>query len=183
MSHEGLTSRGRTYVRRSLAERFWPKVNKAGPTVRPNLGPCWLWTGSVLSGPGYGCVRDENRKTITAHLASWMLGGNPRPPKGRELCHRCDVRTCVNPSHLFEGSHTDNMRDAAAKGRTGSQLHPERLPRGSRHHQAKLNERKVREIRALAAAGQSLRSLAERFGVSDTLVGYVVKRKFWRHVA
>jgi hypothetical protein len=183
MPHSGKASRGRTYVRLSLAERFEPKVDRNGPTLRAELGPCHAWTGSVLVGPGYGCIRNEDGKTITAHLAAWLVAGRLRPGAGRMLCHRCDNRTCVNVAHLFEGTAADNIRDAVAKGRMVQQHSPERMPRGSRHHQAKLTEAQVREIRRLAAGDQSLRSIAAQFGVSDTLIGLVVKRKFWRHVA
>lgn len=182
MPHEGKTARGRVYTRKTLAERFWMKVDQDGPVVRPELGPCWLWTGSVLTGPGYGCIRDEDGKTITAHLASWMIHDRERPEPGIELCHRCDVRTCVNIDHLFSGTHHENMADAVSKGRMVQQYAPERLARGSAHRQAKLTEDQVREIRALAANGQSLRSIAASFGVSDTMVGYIVRRRFWRHV-
>lgn len=181
MPHNGKTSRGRTYVRTTLAERFWPKVNKAGPTVRRELGPCWLWSGSVMTN-GYGCIREQG-KTMTAHHASWLLAGKSPPPKGIFLCHRCDDRRCVNPAHLFEGTPGDNTRDAVAKGRMVQQHSPERMPRGSTHHEAKLTEEQVREIRRLAAGGRSKLSIAKQFGVSDTLIGYVVRRKFWRHVA
>ena len=174
----------RVYTRRPLAERFWEKVDKNGPIPphRPLLGPCWVWTGSVLT-CGYGCIRHPDLGTVSAHVVSWELAGNPKPEHGRCVCHRCDNRRCVNPDHLFDGSFAENSRDMAAKGRGGSQLHPETLQRGSRHHEAKLNEEKVAEIRRLAASGRSLRSLSIEFSVSDTLIGYVVKRRWWRHVA
>jgi len=179
MPHSGKTARGRVYVRRTLAERFWKYVNKSGPSVRQELGPCWLWTGSILQ-TGYGCIRNEN-KSITAHLASWLVHGNSRPARGLMICHRCDVRKCVNPEHFFIGTGGDNIRDAVAKGRMVQQYAPHRMARGSRHGQSKLTEEQVREIKSLAGSA-SHTAIGARFGVSGSMVGYILRGDFWRHV-
>lgn len=85
-------------------------------TPEPNTG-CWLWTGGTI-GFGYGCfVLDAADKARTAHRASYVLHVG-EIPSGMEVCHACDVPQCVNPSHLFLGSHADNMADCSAKGRT-----------------------------------------------------------------
>ncbi len=165
----------------TLPRRVLAKTNKNGPIVVEALGPCWEWTGSTFR-TGYGCV-NLGGKIITAHLASWLVAGNQRPERGFELCHRCDNRKCVNPSHLFIGTRSDNMRDAVRKGRTVQQAHPERMRRGSRHHNSKLTESQVESIRAKFALGASAQALSAEFGVTDTTISYIVKRKFWRHVA
>jgi hypothetical protein len=179
--HDGKTARGRTYVRLTLEERFWPKVSKEGPVVRAELGPCWLWTGSILQ-TGYGCIRHDG-KTLAAQHVSWAIAGLAAPASGLYLCHRCDVRACVNPAHLYVGTPQRNSRDAVERGRMIQQRAPERMARGSRHGQSKLDEDRVAEIRRLHAAGASTLELGRRFGVSATMVGYIVRRQFWRHVS
>lgn len=171
----GKTARGRVYQKTPLADRFWPRVDKRGPA------DCWLWLGA--KSVGYGSIRGYDEQTVMTHVVSWTLAGNPKPPLGYEVCHTCDVRVCVNPAHLFLGTRADNMQDAARKGRLLQQRHPERMPHGSKHHQAKLTEDAVREIRATAkAGGTSYRAIAARHGVSDTLVSMIVRRLWWRHV-
>ena len=85
------------------SDTFWD-----GCIPEPNTG-CWLWLG-FISPDGYG--------TRLAHRRAWELARGPIPD-GMLVCHRCDVRHCVNPDHLFLGTHLDNMRDMIRKGRGG----------------------------------------------------------------
>lgn len=109
-------------------EHFWSKVNKDGPIMRPELGPCWIWTDK-LSGHGYGSFWMPTVGLASAHRASYALncGGVPR---GRHVLHRCDNRACVRPDHLFLGSAISNTRDMLAKKRypTGDQHYSRRKP-------------------------------------------------------
>lgn len=80
---------------------------------------CWLWMGATNTS-GYGLIRrrGDSRQTLTHRLAwEWWFGPIP---DGMSVLHRCDVRTCVRPSHLFLGTYSDNAKDAVAKGR----MHP-----------------------------------------------------------
>jgi hypothetical protein len=95
-------------------------------------------------------------------------------PEGVEVCHRCDVRNCVNPDHLFLGSHTANMQDAQLKGRTS---------RGEGRPLSQLAEDDVREIRRRAAAGESCYRIAKDYPVSNSQIENVVARRQWRHIA
>lgn len=150
-----------------IADRFWRRVAKTDN--------CWLWTGTRRS-DGYGVIQ-RGRKgegLVRVHRLSWELAGNVPPAVGMDLCHRCDIRNCVNPAHLFVGTRTDNMEDAVAKGRTC---------RGADRPQARLTEEVVRSIRARHASGDRVVDLAREVGVTPSGVYGVLSRRLWRHVA
>lgn len=141
----------------------------------PNSG-CWLWTGCV-SKYGYGQVR-RNGKMQKAHRVSYEMHIG-EIPDGMCVCHTCDVRSCVNPGHLFLGTHADNMRDMAAKGRASA--HAVGVP-GEAHWNAKLTDAQVSEIRAKIASGAKQRDIAAEYGVSQSHVSRIHQGKFWGHV-
>ena len=93
-------------------ERFWNKVNKLG------FNDCWNWIGGSR-GMGYGAFKINN-KVIDSHRMSWILK-NGEIEKGLYVLHTCDNRKCINPNHLFLGTHSDNMKDCANKKRLYSQ--------------------------------------------------------------
>lgn len=89
----------------------------------PDENGCWLWTGARKP-TGYGHLYGKLAGGY-AHRYSWELANGTKIPKGLCVCHKCDVPACVNPDHLFLGTHRDNIRDAIAKGRhIASPLHP-----------------------------------------------------------
>lgn len=97
---------------RPLAERFWEKVEKRGPT------DCWPWLGGH-DAEGYGFLYEAGRMQ-RAHRVAWTLTHGPIP--GRQVCcHSCDNPTCCNPSHLFLGTNKDNTGDMWRKGRARQQ--------------------------------------------------------------
>lgn len=164
-------------------ERFWRHVKK--------LSPCWYWMGAMTP-QGYGSYNrfSMNGKghTDAAHRVAYELTYGDIP-KGMFVCHTCDNRSCVNPSHLFLGTHQDNMRDMHQKGRNMEQTKPERKARGERQHLAKLTEDDVRTIRAIYQRGKagyssdvSMTSLARRYHVSKSTMAAIVRRDTWKHV-
>src|ERR1039458_1684911 len=83
---------------------------------------CWIWMGAIAGG-NYGSMRVTSTTTESAHRVAWKLYKGPIPD-GIFVCHTCDVMACVNPSHLWLGTHTQNMRDSMAKGRNRKQFTP-----------------------------------------------------------
>lgn len=137
---------------------------------------CWLWQGSKLP-RGYGKFHPALRVNIYAHRFAWELEHDRSVPEGLDVMHSCDNPSCVNPAHLSAGTRDDNMQDCAAKGRSVS-----RPPRGEVHRDHVLTADDVREIRAARAGGTAVRTLVQRYGVSDTRIRKIVARRAWRHV-
>jgi hypothetical protein len=102
-------------VRPDIETRFWQFVEVKGEN------DCWLWQGSH-NGNGYGELSqyalNHTIKPMRAHRLSWEIH-NGDIPDGMCVCHHCDTPRCVNPNHLFLGTHKDNMHDASVKGRAG----------------------------------------------------------------
>lgn len=142
-----------------VPDRFWAKVDKSGD--------CWLWTSAVATS-GYGVLNIDGR-TVRAHRLSWALA-NGRIPDGTLGLHRCDVRLCVRPEHLFLGSYADNMADAAAKGRTS---------RGTHRPTASMTTSGVHEVRRLVASGLSDVEVAQALAITRSVVRNIRTGHTW----
>lgn len=151
-----------------IEARFWSLVDKRGPDE------CWPWLGTILKATGYGQMRVPGGRKITAHRLAFEIANGPIP-SGKLVCHTCDLRWCVNPSHLWLGSNADNLADMAAKGRA------DRRP-GEKHPLSKLTDAAVFEVRARASAGEAHTSIAKEFGVHPSTISAVVRRETWRHL-
>lgn len=187
-------------VKIPVADRFWSKVNKNGPVPahRPELGPCWLWTGGTSSA-GYGnfTYMDEqgNQAWISAHRYSWIESDGD--PGDLFVLHGCDTRRCVRRHHLFIGDSADNAHDCISKGRHRGVTHPETYKRGDENW-VRLNPDKllrgednprsivtkavVIEIREMWSHGRGPTEIGKKFGISKNLAYAIYKRKIWRHV-
>lgn len=142
----------------SIEYRFWKYVDKK------SNNECWNWTASYFVN-GYGQIR-VNKKKILSHRFSWEIHFGEIP---KDLCvlHKCDNRKCVNPSHLFLGTHADNVKDRDNKNRQYS----------------KLTNYQVKEIKQLCNKGNCYqKEIAKVFNVSRQTIGMIKNNKIWRHI-
>lgn len=140
----------------------------------PNSG-CWLWT-AYCNDRGYGRLNVENKVKFAHRLSFERHKGEI--PDGMLVCHRCDNPSCINPDHLFLGTHSDNSADCAAKGRMHCQVNPLASPT------RKLEVEQVRYIKATYRRGQSPTptQLARRFAVSVSTIQSIISGQNWRSV-
>lgn len=136
---------------------------------------CWEWTGAV-DADGYGRIRGElfGIDFKKAHRLSWVLANEKPIPDGMVVCHSCDNPRCVNPAHLWLGTHDENMQDKIAKGR-----HTTSHARGEARPEAKLTEQQVRVILADA---RPYSAIAADYGVHTQTVSSIKNRHSWAHV-
>lgn len=152
----------------ALVARFWAKVD------RQESSKCWEWTAH-RNRKGYGQMgvgTGSRQPRCSSHRISWELHFGAIPD-GLFVCHRCDNPPCVNPAHLFLGTHTENVADMTNKRRQAF---------GSRSGRSKLSESSVLEIRRLYDSGVSHKKLARIFGIGNTCAYMAAARKNWRHV-
>lgn len=167
----------------SLVDRFWSYVDKNGPIIRPELGPCWVWT-AFRHKRGYGKIMIDG-KPVSAHRLAWKLEtGNE--PGDIDILHRCDNPPCVRFAHLFDGTAADNLADMVAKRRQckGSVFRPAKIPGAARpgDHRTVLTARLVIEVCARYRRGESLRVLAEEIGTHKNTIWQAVTGRTWKHV-
>lgn len=142
-------------------ERFESKIDKTGS--------CWMWTGWVggPAGKQYGYIR-INGKRLRAHKYAYMKA-YATDPGGLLVCHICDVKTCVNPEHLFLGTHQDNVDDMIKKGR--------------KRIFSKLSSVDVLKIREMFSTGKFFhKDLAKLFKVSQSNITAIINNKRWQNV-
>lgn len=150
-------------------ERWQEVARRLATEVEHGPGGCVLWTG-YRQPNGYGWVNIGSFR-MAAHRAALIISGED-VPEGMDVCHRCDVRSCVNPSHLYVGSRRQNMADCTERGRHNK-------PRGARHWCAKLSDADVRIIRARCNAGETQTAVAKAFTVNPATVSRIARR-VWR---
>lgn len=135
--------------------------------IQPN--GCWAWQGATAIN-GYGQVT-VNKKKIYAHRFAWEIEFGRIGSNKLLVCHHCDNRICVNPDHLFLGTHLDNNRDMFTKGRA---------PLREARSQAKLTPLKVDSIFAERKEGKTQILIGKEIGVSQQLISDVLSGKKWQ---
>ena len=137
---------------------------------------CWEWKGQMDKG-GYGRFRGtaKSRKVSLAHRWSYEIFKG-HIPKGMCVCHNCpgiDNRSCVNPDHLWLGTHLENNRD---KGNKGTQC------KGETNGLHKLTEKQMLEICDKYLEGKYGPELAKEYGVSSGLIYHITTGLNWKHI-
>ena len=147
----------------TFKKRFWSKVNKTNT--------CWLWTGAK-NPYGYGYIyigKRPDRFRAQAHRISYEF---VHPDFDKSLCvlHKCDVRNCVNPDHLFLGTRTENSKDKVQKNRQA---------KGIKSNMSNLTDEDILTIRAQEGTNKQI---AHMFKVDPSLISRIKNVKIWRHV-
>lgn len=153
--------------------RFRENIDKNGPIHPILLSPCWIWKGHKN---GYGYIWNGKRM-IGVHRFSYEIHYGP-VPKGKLICHKCDIPLCCNPEHLFSGTHQDNTLDCVSKNRHRKNYNIN----GELNPSAKLTEGEVLEIRKLANTNMPRKQIAITFGVSLPLIEKIISRSIWKHI-
>ena len=178
---------GRPYYAKGFCRKHWERNHYYGRThtivsdrdsgIAERLdsksarsGDCIEFTG-YRNADGYGELTYRGEFTL-AHRASFERHHGPIPD-GLIVCHTCDNPPCINPHHLYAGTHADNGGDKAGRHRS---------TRGTKNAAAKLADSDVSEIRRLRNDGWTYARLATHFGVGKTTIGRVVRRDNWKHV-
>lgn len=144
-----------------LERRFWDRVERSEG--------CWRWTGHIATN-GYGRFTFRGRSHSATRLA--LLTAGVVVPAGRDACHTCDNRWCVNRDHLYVGTRRQNMADCTLRGRHNK-------PRGETHWRARLSAADVAAIRARRRSGETVTALGRAFGVHHATISRVA-RGIWR---
>lgn len=153
----------------NLPQRIYDKI-----FPEPNTG-CWLWTGS-LNASGYGTMKltDSKQTSLVHRFVYKQLVSDI--PAGLVVCHTCDVRSCVNPAHLFLGTVKDNSDDMIRKGRSYNRF-------GSNNPRAILTESDVKSIRSMYTSGIRKQVIADTFGVKFCTVDDIIYKRSWKEIA
>lgn len=158
----------------------WKHVDQSG-----GVSACWEWQGTMTA-YGYGQFKCQSGLWRAHRLTFTLTNGSI--PGGMIVRHKCDNRRCCNPDHLELGNHNDNMKDATIRNRMASgdrshaRAHPERMPRGEGHPNAKITSDNVTEIRRMCSERIPVDRIANKFGIGRTSVRNIANRRTWRHV-
>lgn len=136
----------------------------------PLSKPCILYIGT-LTRKGYGALPSARHGTRKAHRVAYIETYGAIPT-GLHILHHCDIRNCIEPTHLYAGTNLDNIKDRVARGRSYIQQGES----GANH--------KLTEIEALEilASNESQRSLARRYRVTQGCISKLKLRKTWQHL-
>ena len=164
-------SRKNIFCSVSCARKSWKGLSVKPPEeilfknaiIPEDKTACWLYPKLIMKGYGHLYV---NGKKYPAHRFSYEYHNEPINNDLLYVCHRCDVRLCINPSHLFLGTHQDNMRDMLIKGR-------------NRH---KLSLDNIKSIKLKLQNRESDSNIAKEFFVKRDTIGRIRRKDTWSHV-
>lgn len=151
---------------------FWDRVYSQTFRLAQSEGGCLLFTGCKDS-CGYGRIW-RNGKLVRIHREVWKRE-HGRIPMGKVVMHVCDRPNCIEPEHMRIGLQRENIADMDSKGRRRTIL-------GSQRSTAKLHERDIPTIRALLKRGDTCKSIADIYGVTEGLIRHIKKGRNWSHV-
>ncbi len=146
------------WTKAEFRKEIWRRIKVGTPEE------CWIWTAGAARS-GYGKIKWRGR-TYRAHRVVYELSVGPLV-SGQLVLHRCDVRRCCNPSHLYLGTMSDNTTDSSRRGR---------------HHNAKLTEEQVREIRERRARGERGKDIAKDYPVTMDVIYKIGRREAYAWV-
>lgn len=140
--------------------------------IKIDSNGCWIYTGPTVNS-GYGTTHFQKGRKILAHRLAYELFIG-QIPAGSYVCHKCDVKLCCNPDHLFVGTATENMQDATRKSRVRF---------GERHGNSKLTTDDVEAIRDAHAGGILQGTLARVYRVCLQTISGICCGKSWKRSA
>lgn len=146
--------------------KFWALV-----AITADITRCWLWQHTTTTA-GYGQVNVDGER-VYAHRLAWQLANGRPPHADLEVLHSCDNPPCVNPNHLREGTHKDNIQDAMIRNR---------MQVGALRYNTKLNDELVKQIRQELASGRSGQWVSTTYGLAPMTVSKIKHRQTWKHV-
>lgn len=161
----------RSNARKSEAQvekEFWERV-----AIR-SANECWEWTGP--KNLGYGSVYSSAARRMM-HAHRYVMRHHLAVTPSLYVCHRCDNRACVNPSHLFLGTQRDSILDMVQKGRNHHNYRT-----GSAHAMARLSEAQVVEILSLPKPVKYA-EIGRKFKVTRNQIYNIVTMKSWKHLS
>jgi hypothetical protein len=129
---------------------------------------CWLWN-RYIAPQGYGEIWINGEKH-SSHRASWIIHHGAIPDCAWVL-HKCDVRHCVNPAHLFLGTPADNSADMVSKKRQALR---------EKNAASKLTSEQSEEIKKMLALGWKQRDIARKYGVSQSSICHISRGRTWK---
>lgn len=147
----------------SVASRFQSKV------VFKGGDHCWEWKPPPKKN-GYGQIQVDGKMQLAHRVAYMLYKGDI--PDGLLVCHRCDNRRCVNPDHLFLGTHTDNQNDSVSKGRRN-------CPKGESQWKSRFKEE---DILAIRSDTRTQTEIARDYGVTQSQISKIKSRSTWKHI-
>ncbi len=151
-------------ISKDIQDRFWGKVQ-----FKEN--GCWEWIASK-SNTGYGRFRLNGKLHLPHRLVyQWVNGPIPN---SLLVCHKCDNPSCVNPSHLFKGTKSQNMLDASRKNRIFRGGRPEKRI-GNTNGQTKIKDCEIKQVKDLYEYGFTGTEIAKMFEISHSQIYKILK--------